>query len=89
MGPLQRHGRDNRDGKVRLGQNLSCSVRPANSWLDSFKPFGLIGLADNMSSMRGAWAAVHRMFATRVRVHSVKLASMRSGATEGPAVRRE
>jgi len=32
---------------------------------------------------------MRRLFAMRVRVHSIKAASMRSGAPEGPAVRRE
>jgi len=43
-----------------------------------------MGLADDIPLIRGAWAAVRRIFATRVRLHSVKSVSMRSGATEGP-----
>jgi len=68
VSPPQGHGYDNRDGKItsRARPQLQCGAVQQVACLNQT---GLVmGLADEMSFMWDAWAAVRRLFAMRVRV---------------------
>jgi len=89
VSPPQGHGYDNRDGKITSRARPQLQYGAVQLVARLIQTVVVMGLADDMSVVRDAWVAVLRLFAMRVRVHPVKAASMRSGATKGPAVRRE